>query len=265
MQAVLGIEDELGDLRLSDHPGFLGEHVADRSGHRKARVRLVVHPNPERPELLARLGRCYGMYTLYSLDDKCLRVGIVDLAIIVVQNTLSLVWEVWLVVPGLGHDDQGVVPHASTLTSVYERCLFVIGLADHDSSRVSSVAKDESILFAVAGDKGAAAELTVELRLLLQLTLDAQESRDHGFLYILEKGSARVALPVGVVFAGVVALVLPLPELIMGLFWLLGSLDGFLVVLEVLGHVLGDVLRDKVAVGAMAVSHCHEPFFLALR
>ena len=69
VQAVLRIEHELRYLRLSDYASLLGEHVADRSRHGKARIRLIVHPYPERPKLLARLRRSNSMHTLYGLDD----------------------------------------------------------------------------------------------------------------------------------------------------------------------------------------------------
>ena len=148
---------------------------------------------------------------------------------------------------------------------MHECSLFVIGLPNDDSARVSSVPKDEGVLFAVACDKGAATELTVELGLLLQLALDSQESGYSGFLYIPEKSSAGVTLSVGVVFAGVMAFILAVSELVVVLLWFSRPLDSFLVVLEVLRHVLSDVLRDKVAVCPMAISHRHKPFLLALR
>ena len=192
-------------------------------------------------------------------------MSVVDLTIIVVQNAFSLVRKVWFVVSGLSHDDQGVVSHASTLSSMHECSLFVIGLPNDDSARVSSVPKDEGVLFAVACDKGAATELTVELGLLLQLALDSQESGNSGFLNIPEKRSAGVTLSVGVVFAGVMAFVLAVSELVVVLLWFSRPLDSFLVVLEVLRHVLSNVLRDKVAVCPMAVSDCYKPFLLALR
>ena len=114
-------------------------------------------------------------------------MSVVDLTIIVVQNAFSLVRKVWFVVSSLSHDDQGVVSHASTLSSMHECSLFVIGLPNDDSARVSSVPKDEGILFAVARDKGAATQFTVELGLLLQLCLDAKECRDHSFLNVFEE------------------------------------------------------------------------------
>ena len=127
------------------------------------------------------------MHTLYSLDDQSLSMSVVDLTVIVIEYAFSFIRKVWLVVTSLSHDYQGVIAHASSLTSMRKCSLFVIGLPDNDCPGITSVPKDEGILFAVARDKGAATQFTVELGLLLQLCLDAKEGRDHSFLNVFEE------------------------------------------------------------------------------
>ena len=72
------------------------------------------------------------MHALYGLDDQRLRMSVVDLTIVVVEDAFSFIRKIWLVVTSLGHDYQGVIAHASSLSSMREGSLFVIGLSDYD-------------------------------------------------------------------------------------------------------------------------------------
>ena len=98
---VFRIERVLRDLRLCDHTCSLSQHVSKGSRHGKSRVGLIKHPHPRGSQLLAWLRRSHRIGTLDGLNHKRLRVSVVDLTLVMVNNPVSLIRQFRLVVSRL--------------------------------------------------------------------------------------------------------------------------------------------------------------------
>lgn len=186
MQIILRIENELANFWFCYDSGFLSKNVTHRSRHGQAWVGLIVDPHSQRPWFLAWLRRCNGVNTLDCLDHESLGVSVVDLTVIVVQDSFCLIWKVGFVISCLCHDDNRVISLATSLTTMQVFWFLIVRLTNNYRSRVSAVTEDEGILLLVACYESASTQFAVKLILFLQFLLDCQESRACGFLDIFK-------------------------------------------------------------------------------
>lgn len=140
-------------------------------------------PNARRSKLLTRFWGRHRVNSLDGLNDECLRVRIIDLSVVVVQNSISLVWQIWLVISGLGQNDQTVVKLGPTsFIGVLGRILDIHLLTDENRTRISSICKNERILMAIAAHNGRSRQLHVKMALLFQFLLRVQVGTHQGTL-----------------------------------------------------------------------------------
>ena len=126
------------------------------------------------------------MNALDRLDNKSLRMRVVDLTIIVVQYPFGLIRKIRFMISRLRHNNNWIVSLATSLATMQVFRLLIVRLSNYDSSGISAVSEDESILLLVACYKRAPTQFAVELSLFLQFLLDCQESGACGFMDIFK-------------------------------------------------------------------------------
>ena len=68
-----------------------------------------MNPDARGAKFLARFWGRNRVHPLDGLDNERLRMRIIDLSVVVVQNSISFVRQIWLVISGLSQNDQTVV------------------------------------------------------------------------------------------------------------------------------------------------------------
>ena len=125
------------------------------------------------------LWRRYRSLPLDGLDHECLVVRVVDLAIVLIQNSIGLIRQVWLVITSLRQDHNLNVlgPVAASFMHVF--LVMARGLPDDYATRVTRIGKVHGVLVLVNSDNSTAAQAAVELCLGLEFGLNLEEARDE--------------------------------------------------------------------------------------
>lgn len=135
------------DLRFCDDSRFLGENVTQWATHGQAWVRLIEDPDSGRSKLLTGLGWSNRARTLNSLNDQGLIVSVINLALIVIDDTVNFVWQVRLVISCLGHNhDLNVL---GSISSTLMHVIRLDALTNNDSARVSCISKIYCVLLLI--------------------------------------------------------------------------------------------------------------------
>ena len=126
-------------------------------------------------------GSGYGPLTLDALDYECLSVGVVDLAIIMVYDTVSFIGHIRLMIPCLRQYHNLGVLGSVTTPLVYLLLIISCGLTNDDASRVTRVCKVYGISVLVYCDNCTATQTTIKASLSFKLRLNLEEASTHGF------------------------------------------------------------------------------------
>ena len=116
---------------------------------------------------------------LDGLDHECLVVRVVDLAIVLIQNSIGLIRQVWLVITSLRQDHNLNVLGTVAASFMHVFLVMACRLADDDASRVARVGKVYGVPVLVKSDNSTPAQTAVELCLGLEFGLNLEEARDE--------------------------------------------------------------------------------------
>jgi len=172
------------------------------------------------------------------LDHKRLVVSIIDLAIVLVHDTFSLIRYVWLVIPRRSKYHDLDILGSVTAPLVHNLLIIFRALTNDDGSRVTGVCEVNCVPSLVDSDDCTPAEAGIKPSLPFNLRLSLKEATYErlSYLFILQISSnCRIII------------------LVAGRGLLLMPIKFALLLLILLGHVLLDELRDKVAIGTVAV------------
>lgn len=101
---------------------------------------------------------------------------VVDLTLVLVDDTVDLIGQVRLMVPCL-RQDHDLRVHVCVATSLIHvlHALTLRGVANDDTARVASISEVHRVLFLIEANDCASTETAIEARLLLKFHLHIQE------------------------------------------------------------------------------------------
>ena len=147
----LRVIGEWADLRLCNNSSFLSKDVTKGAWHSKTWVSLIENPNSGRAELLRWLWRCHSVLTLNCLNHECLRMSIVNLTFVMIQDAVGFVLHVGLVVTRWCHNDDLSGLRCLTASLIHEFLRKIRhAFANHNSSRVASIGKVNDVFLQVS-------------------------------------------------------------------------------------------------------------------
>ena len=104
---------------------------------------------------------------------------VVDLAIVLIQNSIGLIYQVWLVITSLRQDHNLNVLGTVAASFMHVFLVMARGLPDDDATRVTCISKVYGVLVLVKSDYSTPTQTAVELCLGLEFGLNLEEARDE--------------------------------------------------------------------------------------